>query len=74
MMETAAPTPQRHAPPPIDETEVNKITMNIRGDLVMVSGLLDLKGLRLLKKKITGLEAIVTPDDEDLDDHSETKQ
>lgn len=31
----------------------------------MVSGLFVLKGLRLLKKKITGLEAIMAPDEDD---------
>lgn len=46
---------------------LNKITMNIDGDRVMVSGLLDLKGLRALKKKIEGLEALLTPDEDDDD-------
>ena len=32
-----------------------------------LSGLFDLKGLRLLKKKIAGLEAIMTPDEDDED-------
>ena len=46
---------------------LNKITMNIDGDRVMVSGLLDLKGLRALKKKIEGLEALLAPDEDDDD-------
>ncbi len=54
-------------PPPglLADAVLNKISMNIAGDRVMVSGLLDLKGLRLLKKKIAGLEALLAPDDED---------
>lgn len=59
------PPPRNVATPPFDDAELNKITMNIRGDTVAVSGLLDLKGLRLLKKKIAGLEAIMAHDDED---------
>ena len=56
----------RHAPPPPAD-ELNKITMNIRGEQVAISGLFDLKGLRLLEKKIAGLKAIMTTDeDEDL--------
>jgi hypothetical protein len=46
--------------------DLNKINMDIRGDRVLVSGLLDLKGLRLLKKRIEGLEALLAPfEDED---------
>lgn len=51
----------------VTDALLNKITMNIDGDRVMVSGLLDLKGLRALKKKIEGLEALLAPD-EDEDD------
>jgi len=41
--------------------------MDIRGDQVMISGLLDIKGLRLLKKRIESLEALIAPlsDDDD---------
>lgn len=55
--------------PPSTE-ELNKINMDIRGDQVMVSGLLDLKGLRILKKKIAGLEALLAVD-EDFDEFDE---
>lgn len=65
-------TPRLALPPPLAMTpapaELNKIVMNIQGDQVMVSGLFDLKGLRLLKKKITGLEAIMAPDEDEDDD------
>jgi hypothetical protein len=59
----ALPAPRGYQPPPVAEPELNKIAMNIDGDTVQISGLFDLKGLRLLKKKIAGLEAIMTPDD-----------
>lgn len=72
MMEVATPnpasTPRLALPSPLPTTELNKIAMNIEGDQVMISGLFDLKGLRLLKKKIAGLEAIMAPDDDDDDD------
>ena len=45
--------------------DLNKINMDIRGDQVMISGLLDLKGLRLLEKRIVGLKALLAPEDED---------
>jgi len=57
-------TPHRPTPAMVD-AELNKIVMNIQGDQVMVSGLFDLKGLRLLKKKIAGLEAIMAPEEDD---------
>lgn len=57
----------RYSPPTIEDAELNKINMNIRGDQVMVSGLFDLKGLRLLEKRIAGLKALLTPDEEDED-------
>jgi hypothetical protein len=66
VMELAPATPPaRQTPPLIDDTELNKIGMNIRGDRVAISGLFDLKGLRLLEKKIVGLKAILAPEDED---------
>ena len=41
--------------------------MDIRGDQVLLSGLLNIKGLRMLKKRIESLEALLEPvtDDED---------
>lgn len=44
--------------------DLNKICMNIEGDRVLVSGLFDLRGLRALKRKIEGLEALLAPDEE----------
>lgn len=41
--------------------DLNKINMNIQGDRVLLSGLLDLKGLRLLKKRIESLEMLLEP-------------
>lgn len=55
------------APLPTDD-DLNKIIMNIQGDKVMVSGLFDLRGLRLLEKKIAGLKAIMAPDEDDDDE------
>jgi hypothetical protein len=54
-------------------TELNKINMDIRGDQVLISGLLDVRGLRLLEKKIEALKLLLavytepndTGDDED---------
>lgn len=60
------PTPTvRQALPPMASAELNKIVMNIHGGQVMVSGLFDLKGLRLLKKKIAGLEALMATDEDE---------
>lgn len=56
------------APPPrafaSGVPDLNKINMNIEGDRVLVSGLFDLRGLRALKRKIEGLEALLAPDDD----------
>jgi hypothetical protein len=46
------------------DAELNKPIMNIHDDKVMISGLFDLKGLRLLEKRIAGLKALMEPDDE----------
>lgn len=45
--------------------DLNKINMDIRGDQVMISGLLDMKGLRLLEKRIEGLKALLAPFEEE---------
>jgi hypothetical protein len=55
-------------PPPSMEAELNKPVMNIRGDQVMISGLFDLKGLRMLEKRIAGLKALMAPDDDEDDE------
>jgi hypothetical protein len=55
-MEAALPALTRAAPPPLTDADLNK---------VMISGLFDLKGLRLLEKKIAGLKAIMAPDEDD---------
>ena len=49
--------------------DLNKINMDIRGDQVLISGLLDLKGLRLLERKIQGLRTLLEANDleEDVD-------
>jgi hypothetical protein len=41
-------------------TKLNKIDMDIRGDQVLISGLLNLKGLELLEKKIAALKMLLT--------------
>lgn len=66
MIEAIAAQANRYAPPPppSDDAELNKPVMNIRGDQVMISGLFDLKGLRMLEKRIAGLKALMAPDDE----------
>lgn len=68
VMEASLTPTLRLPPPPMTGGELNKIVMNIQGDQVMVSGLFDLKGLRLLKKKIAGLEAIMAPEEEEAGD------
>lgn len=40
--------------------ELNKINMDIRGDQVSISGLLNLKGLELLEKKIAALKLLLS--------------
>lgn len=50
---------------PIDTSDLNKINMDIRGEQVLLSGLLDIKGLRLLRKRIDSLEALLAPLDPD---------
>lgn len=66
MHATPTPSPLAHTPPAavIPDAVLNKITMNIDGERVLVSGLFDLKGLRALKKKIEGLEALLAPDED----------
>ena len=52
-------------------SDLNKINMDIRGDQVLLSGLLDLKGLRLLEKRIEGLKALLAPLDESCEEEEE---
>lgn len=42
-------------------TDLNKINMDIRGEQVMISGLLDLKGLAQLEQRIRALKLLLTP-------------
>jgi hypothetical protein len=41
--------------------DLNKINMDIRGEQVMISGLLDLKGLAQLEQRIRALKLLLTP-------------
>lgn len=45
--------------PDVASTELNKINMDIRGDQVALSGLLNLQGLHLLEKKIAALKMLL---------------
>gem|GEM_PF-3817408 len=45
--------------------ELNRITMNIEGDRVLLGGVFDLKGLRQLEKKITTLKALLEVEEDD---------
>jgi len=67
---TTAP-PATRALPTMD-ADLNRITMNIEGDRVLLGGVFDLKGLRQLEKKIITLKALlaVEEDDEDEEDYS----
>lgn len=61
----AASAVARLAPSQLPEaTALNKINMDIRGDQVAISGLFDLKGIRLLEKRLLGLKALLEPLDE----------
>jgi hypothetical protein len=55
------------------DAELNRITMNIQGGRVMVSGLLDVKGLRLLEKKIASLKVLLAPDDDEVEEGETVK-
>lgn len=57
-------TPQFASPGPsagLADAALNKINMNIQGEQVMISGLLDLKGLALLEQRIKALKLLLTP-------------
>lgn len=56
------------SPGMLTDEALNKINMNIQGDRVLLSGLLDMRGLRLLEKRIAGLKALLSPLD-DADDN-----
>jgi hypothetical protein len=47
--------------------DLNEIGLSMVGDRVAVAGLLDIKGLRQLKRKIAGMEALLAPDEADDD-------
>lgn len=63
------PTPPPFNPVPVPPIaalpqpvgDLNKINMDIRGDQVMISGLLDLKGLTQLEQRISALKLLLTP-------------
>ncbi len=50
---------------PTGRSDLNKINMDIRGEQVFLSGLLDVRGLKLLRKRIDSLEALLAPLDPD---------
>jgi hypothetical protein len=68
-IEAAAPTSRAM---PNMGAELNRISMNIEGDRVLLGGVFDLKGLRLLEKKITTLKALLAVD-EDEDDEDDVE-
>lgn len=47
------------------EAALNKINMNIQGDVVHLSATLDYRGLTMLAKKIASLKALMEPDNEE---------
>jgi hypothetical protein len=59
------------AAPPTSRTmlsmtaELNRISMNIEGDRVLLGGVFDLKGLRLLEKKIATLKTLLEVEEDD---------
>lgn len=60
MTTTTAPRPSAAATPAVVATgELNRISMNIQGDKVHLSGLLDLAGLASLEKKIVALKTLL---------------
>jgi hypothetical protein len=52
----------------LSKADLNDIGMSMLSGKVAVAGMLDLKGLKALKRKIAGLEALLASDDEDEDD------
>lgn len=48
----------------LSRADLNDIGMSMLGGKVIVAGVLDLKGLRALKRKIVGMEALLTDDEE----------
>lgn len=61
-------------PPPVGRQmptmsgELNRISMNIEGDRVLLGGVFDLKGLRLLEKKIVTLKALLADDEDEAEE------
>jgi len=53
--------------------QLNRVNMNIQGDKVHIDGLLDLKGLEALEKKISALKLLLAmqPEVTDTDEHAE---
>lgn len=67
VMEAAHTTPLLARPVGPAFDELNKPIMNIRGDQVQISGVFDLRGLKLLEKRIIGLKALMEPDEDEHD-------
>lgn len=49
----------------VADRPLNKINMNIEGDVVHLVATLDYRGLRMMEKKIANLKALMAPDDTD---------
>jgi hypothetical protein len=64
-IESAPAALSRPVPMSINDAELNRITMNIEGNRVLVSGVLDLKGLRMLERKIATLKSLLEVDEEE---------
>ena len=56
-----------------EEGALNRVNMNIQGDKVHLSGLLDLKGLAALEKKIKALKVLLNAQTEDAEDEEGTE-
>ena len=62
-----APTPRINPKsnlPNDTSPDLNKINMDIRGGQVLIEGLLDLKGLNMLEKRIANIKALLEDDDD----------
>jgi hypothetical protein len=59
----ASPTPAVTVGYANDGLPLNKINMNIQGDVVHLSATLDFRGLTMLEKKIASLKALMEPDE-----------
>lgn len=46
---------------------LSKVSMNVMGDHVIPAATLDYRGLAMLERKISGLKALIAPDEDDDD-------